>query len=43
MLRLSRKTYVPVPDGEYNAVVADVVDLGEVASPFGAKKKLELV
>jgi len=43
MLRLSRKTYVPVPDGEYNAVVADVVDRGVVTSPFGQKNKIELV
>lgn len=39
----NESTFTPAPDGVHNAVCVDVVDLGMVEGPFGAKHKLNLV
>lgn len=42
-LPVPRKTYTPAPEGVKNAVIVDVVDLGERDTTFGPKPCVRLV
>jgi hypothetical protein len=42
MVRDNRKTFTPAPEGLHQAVCVDVVDLGLVEGPWGAKPTVEL-
>ena len=37
------KTFTPAPEGTFSAVCVDVVDLGLVETPYGAKDKITVV
>jgi hypothetical protein len=42
MVRDSKKAFTPAPEGLHQAVCVDVVDLGLVEGPWGAKPTVEL-
>jgi hypothetical protein len=42
MARDNRKTFTPAPEGLHQAVCVDVVDLGLVEGPWGAKPTVEI-
>jgi hypothetical protein len=42
LLKDNKRTFVPAPEGLHQAICVDVIDLGELDTPWGKKPKCEI-